>query len=167
MASSTAARGLGATVFSPLPASCAKGHTSVTFSSQRSSKPLFHRTGCAGANRRRPGTLLLCHCVGWNGLRNCGSCMPYSRGLPLPRRSRRSSVVAGDPGRRQGAERLSVTEVGMRRDGGGSHRLAGPGREQLRPRIRTNVPNGSSNTRQIRSSRALAGRQPVRLLVRS
>lgn len=62
---------------------------------------LSFRTGLAGANRRRPGISRLGHCLFRDGLRNCFFGMPFVRGLPPSRHIRCSSVVTGDPGRRQ------------------------------------------------------------------
>jgi hypothetical protein len=62
---------------------------------------LSFQTGLAGAYRRRPGMFFLGHCLLRDGLRNCLFSMPFHRGLPPSRHIRRSSVVTGDPGRRQ------------------------------------------------------------------
>lgn len=51
------------------------------------------------------------------------------------------------------ALRASAFKVGMRWDGGGSHRLAGPGREQLSSRKRVFAKNVRPRTRQLTSPR--------------
>lgn len=91
----------------------------------------------------------LSHCPSVDGLRNCLFCMPSVRGLPPSRRIRRPSVVTGDPGRRQRRCAPPELKVGMRWDGGGSHRQAGPGREQLSSRNRPVAVKVPPNTWQL------------------
>lgn len=93
---------------------------------------LSFRTGLAGANRRRPGMffsrpqslqgrlaqLFLQHAV-------------HSRPAPI---TTHQAFIGRDRGPRPQATALradAAFKVGMRWDGGGSHRQAGPGREQL------------------------------------
>lgn len=83
---------------------------------------LSFRTGFAGANRRRPGMFFLGHCVFRDGLRNCFFGMPFHRGLPP---SRHQASIGRDRGPQpQPSARSADTAhmVGMRWDGGGSHR---------------------------------------------
>lgn len=134
---------------SPSVALACRGHTSVAFPSRHPSKSLFIRTGFAGANRRRPECFFLSHCPSVDGLRNCLFGMPSVRGLPPSRRIRRPSVVTGDPGRRQRRCAPPELKVGTRWDGGGSHRQAGPCREQLSSRNRSVALKVPPNTSQL------------------
>lgn len=150
---------------SPLPASCARGHTSVTFSSRRPSKPLVHLTGCAGANRRRPGPFSRGHCANGDGWRNCSSGTPCFRGLPRSRHSRRSSVANGGPAEWTGAAR----HVHLGRYALGRRRFTPPGRSRSRaahPSQTSNRRVTSSPTHRSSFTRGPAGRRLILQLVR-
>ena len=71
-----------------------------------------------------------------------------SRLTPSPPAACALSGGLGDPGRSRGAAQPRVSKVGTRGDGGGSHRLAVPGREQLcshnRDPMETATPTRSS-----------------------
>jgi hypothetical protein len=56
---------------------------SITFSSRRSSMPLFRQPAAPVRNRRRPfRPSLEATVLSWDGLRNCFFGVPHLRGLP-------------------------------------------------------------------------------------
>lgn len=114
---------------SPLEVSHATGARQPRFRRDVLPKPLFHRP----ASPVRTAAVRRCFSrsdVPQDGLRNCAHGVPCGPGYPKPAPGRCSFGRPWGPGRvRCNAPR--PFNDGTRGDGGGSHRLAAPSREQL------------------------------------
>ena len=141
------------------------GRASAAFSSRRPSEATVPSPGFAGANRRRPQMFFR----GRMYLRTaCATVLTACPAVPADPKSARSMRSFGRP---RGPGRLRCyaprsSNDGTRGDGGGSHRLAAPSREQLcshgrspKPLVPLSRSNGSTRDR--------AGRPSVRPLVPS